>query len=215
MVSSTTRAATASSSRSSRSSSSSPVISMRRSRSNSRPITAAALSARPAASGRCSTRRPITCFTPSGTPSDSSVNPPPAFAAPISCTWLQISRTKNGLPSVSRRMLRTNSASGAKAQATRHSRPTSPSSRPESSISSTEWSRRNSVISARSGWSSATSSERNVPRTRSRAGSRLRARWDSNASVGRSAQCRSSSTISTGAEAHSVPSRSLTASNMR
>ena len=123
---------------SSRSSSSSPVISMRRSRSNSRPMTAAALSARAGGFGKVLDPPPDHLLHAVGHAERLERE---AAARVRGTDLVHVAADLTDEERVALRLAaacsRTNSASGAKAQATRHSRPTSPSSRPDSSSSST------------------------------------------------------------------------------
>ena len=152
-----------------------------------------------AVSESCASRRAIISLTPSGTAIRLS-------SRSSSCGSVRsVSSMKNGLPSVSS-VSRTTNCDVTSSRAT--SARVSSALRPESSMRSNDGWRRSRVSTSFSNW-------RAVPTTSRRMGAASCSRWPSSSVVDASAQCRSSSSSTTGRSRAAKASIRVTLSNSR
>ena len=219
-----TEAAIAPSTRSSSPASSIASAAERSRRSNSRPITAAILSASSDSPPRRSMRRSITSRTLSGSamPADLSTLHREVSSsntmAPDSERPRRISPTKNGLPSVSAAIWAAScsaSVSSSCAAIAVMNSATSSGPRPCRAIRCTPCRGRRSASTATSGWSLPRSESRNVAISCSDPCSWVRSTCLSSASDCASAQCRSSSTTHSGTVSATSANSPATALNSR
>ncbi len=167
-------------------------------RSNRRPTTAPAASTVRASAPTRSNRRPMTSRTPSGTSSWStsrSLNHvrSASKSLPSSSRWRNTSSTKNGLPSVSRRITDTSRAGGSPPPSTASRSRSADSENRRSEIRRARRCRFNVASVLAKGSLTSSSTSRYVPMISIRWVGRCCARCSSSSSVGSSAQCRSSS----------------------